>query len=88
MGKYKIEIKKSVYKEIAKLPSKDIKIILSKIESLSDNPRPVGVQKLSIQEKYRVRCGIYRILYKIEDDILVIIVVKVGHRRDVYKRIP
>lgn len=86
MGKYKIEIKKSAVKEIEHLPCKDIKTIVDKIASLADNPRPHGCQKLSGQEKYRIRCGKYRILYCIEDDILIVYVVKVGHRKDVYRQ--
>lgn len=85
MGKYRVEIKKSAVKEIEHLPRRDIKAVLEKIESLSDNPRPHDCKKLSTQEKYRVRCGNYRILYSIEDDILIVFVVKVGHRKNVYR---
>ena len=84
MVKYKIEIKRSAIKEIKKLPSKDLKKILAKISSLADNPRPKGCVKLSADEKYRIRIGIYRILYEIKDKLLVITVVKVAHRKDVY----
>lgn len=85
MGKYSIEIKKSAVKEIEHLPRKDAKAVVDKIASLADNPRPHGCQKLSGQEKYRIPCGNYRILYSIEDDILIVYVVKVGHRKDVYR---
>lgn len=85
MVRYKIEIKKSAAKEIEHLPRKDLESILEKISSLAKNPRPYNCKKLSGQEKYRVRCGDYRILYSIEDTILIVIVVKVGHRRDVYR---
>jgi mRNA interferase RelE/StbE len=85
MEKYRIEIKHSALKEIKKLPPQDLKKILAKIESLSDNPRPTDCKKLSAQEKYRIRYGVYRILYKIEDKILVVYVVKVGHRKEVYR---
>ena len=85
MGKYKIDIKKSAGKEIEHLPRRDIKAVLDKITSLTENPRPHDCKKLSGQERYRIRCGDYRILYSIEDDILVIYVVKVGHRKDVYR---
>lgn len=85
MGKYKVEIKKSAVKEIGHLSHKDMKVVLNKIESLSENPRPHDCKKLSGQEKYRVRCGNYRILYSIEDDILIVFVIKVGHRKDVYR---
>lgn len=85
MGRYRLEIKKSAVKEIERLPRKDMKAVLERIESLSDNPRPHDCKKLSAQEKYRVRCGNYRILYSIEDDILIVFVVKVWHRKDVYR---
>ena len=85
MAKYRIDIKKSAVKEISKLLKKDLKRILKEIESLANNPRPFGAIKLSGDEKYRLRAGNYRILYQIFDDKLVIIVVKVGHRKDVYK---
>ncbi len=85
MGKYKIEIKKSAVKEIKKLPGKDIKKILEKISSLADDPRPQNCIKLSADKKYRIRIGAYRILYEIKDKLLVVIVVKVAHRKDVYR---
>jgi mRNA interferase RelE/StbE len=85
MAKYKIEIKKSAVKEISNLPQKELLKILSKIESLADNPRPIGAIKLSGDDRYRLRVGIYRILYQIFDDRLIVIVVKVGHRKDIYK---
>ncbi len=84
MGKYKVEIKKSAVKEIEKLPKRDLQAVLEKIGSLSENPRQAGCKKLSSQEKYRVRCGDYRILYSIEDVVLIVYVVKIGHRKDVY----
>ena len=84
MAKYKIEIKRSAVKEIKKLPSKDVGKILAKISSLIENPRPKGCAKLSADEKYRIRVGDYRILYEVKDNLLVIFVVKVAHRKDVY----
>ena len=85
MAKYKIEIKRSAVKEIERLPRKEITVVLDKVRLLADNPRPSDCKKLSGQEKYRIRCGDYRILYLIEDDVLIICVVKVGHRKDVYR---
>ena len=85
MEKYKIEIKKSAVKEIENLPKRDMQAVLEKVHSLGENPRQEGCKKLSGQEKYRVRCGDYRIVYSIEDVILIVYVVKVGHRRDVYR---
>lgn len=85
MAKYRVEIKKSAVKEIERLPQNELKAVLGKIEALSENPRPFGCTKLSAQEKYRIRCGNYRIIYSIADNILTVYVVRVGHRKDVYK---
>lgn len=85
MAKYKLVIKKTVAKDLRPLPDRDVKLILRRILALADKPRPVGCEKLSGQPRYRIRQGKYRILYEIEDDRLVIVVVKVGHRRDVYR---
>ena len=85
MGKYKIEVKKSAVKELSKIPKKDLRKIVEKISSLADNPRPEGSKKLSREEKYRIRYGKYRVLYMIEDDLLFVYVVKVTHRKDVYR---
>jgi mRNA interferase RelE/StbE len=85
MGKYKIELKKSAAKEIAKLPKQALRAIMERITALTDNPRPIDCKKLSGEEKYRIRCGRYRILYLIEDEVLLIFVVKVAHRKDVYR---
>ena len=85
MAKYKLLIKPSAVKEIEAIPfKKHRQRILERIAKLADNPRPFGCEKLSGQDKYRVRQGRYRIVYAIEDDLLLIYVVKVGHRKDVY----
>lgn len=84
MGSYKIKLKKSASKEIEKLPKIVLKRVIEKIQSLGIEPRPSGCKKLSSDEKYRIRVGNYRILYTIEDDKLVIYVVKIGHRKDIY----
>ena len=86
MGNYKIAIKPSAVKELEMLPGKDLQKITRRILSLADNPRPLGSEKLSGQERYRLRQGNYRIIYSIEDDRLVVFVVKVGHRREVYRQ--
>lgn len=85
MGNYRIVIKKSAAKEIEKIQKQDRIRIVEKIRSLSSDPHPSGSKKLSRKEKYRIRQGNYRILYQVIDDALVINVVKVGHRRDIYK---
>lgn len=85
MAKYKITFKKSVAKDLRVIPKNDIQKILSKIDSLSENPRGEGCIKLSGNENYRVRQGLYRIIYEIKDGLLIVNVVKVAHRSHVYK---
>jgi mRNA interferase RelE/StbE len=85
MANYSIEIKKSATKEMAKLPKIHLQRIVEKIQALSTNPRPEGCKKLSADEKYRIRVGNYRILYSIEDNQLIVYVVKIGHRKEVYR---
>ena len=84
MAAYKIFFKKSVWKDFESIPKKELGMILKKIESLSENPRPAGSLKLTRQERYRLRHGRYRILYSIQDEELTIWVVKVAHRKKVY----
>lgn len=85
MEKYKITFKKSVVKDFKTFPKSDIKKILAKIDSLAENPRCEGAIKLSGHNLYRIRQGWYRIVYEIRDSELVVQVIKVGHRSDVYK---
>ncbi len=85
MAAYKIFFRKSVHKDLAAIPKKDLKKILQKIKSLGINPRPSGCEKLSGQEKYRLRQGSYRIIYSIQDYELAVWIVKVGHSREVYR---
>jgi mRNA interferase RelE/StbE len=85
MAEYKIFFKKSVEKDFKIIPKKNLKKILDRIETLSENPRPPGCEKLTGQQRYRLRQGRYRILYSIQDDELTVWVVKVGHRRDIYR---
>lgn len=85
MESYKVSIKKSAAKEIEAIQYQDRLRVIEKIRGLSEDPRPLGSQKLSGQEKYRVRKGNYRILYQIYEGELVVEVVKVGHRRAVYR---
>ena len=86
MGRYRVVFRKSVARDLRRIPNRDLRRILATIGSLSKEPRPSGVDKLSGQERYRVRQGIYRIIYEINDDEVVVVVVKVGHRKDVYRR--
>ena len=85
MEKYRITFKKSVAKDLRVIPKNDITKILSKIDTLAVNPRGEGCIKLSGLENYRVRQGLYRIVYEIKDDVLVVNVIKVAHRSQVYK---
>jgi mRNA interferase RelE/StbE len=85
MAVYKVFFRKSVWKDFETIPEKDLKRILKRIEMLGDDPRPPGCEKLTGQERYRLRQGKYRILYSIQDDELTVWVVKVGHRKDVYR---
>ena len=85
MARYSLEFKRSVAKDLEGVPKRDLERILERIDRLRDDPRPPGSVKLSGQECYRVRQGNYRIVYEIIDDRLVVVVVAVGHRRDVYR---
>ncbi len=85
MAKYKIYFKKSVEKDFRTITKKDLRKIIGRIEALSEDPRPPGHEKLTGRERYRVRQGLYRIIYSIQDKELTIWVVKVGHRKDVYR---
>ncbi len=85
MAAYNIFFKRSVEKDFESIPKKDLKRILDRIEMLAEDPRPSGSEKLTGQERYRVRQGQYRIVYSIQDEELTVWVVKVGHRKDVYR---
>jgi mRNA interferase RelE/StbE len=86
VARYRLLIKPSAVKEIEAIPLKrDRQRVLERISKLAEDPRPIGGEKISGQDKYRVRQGRYRILYAIEDQDLIVQVVKVGHRKDVYR---
>lgn len=88
MASYKVwtvTFKQSVAKDLRAIPNADVRRILDRINTLANNPRGDGCVKLAGQERYRVRQGVYRIVYEIHDDRLVVIVVKVGHRASVYE---
>ena len=86
MGRYRVVFRKSVARDLRRVPNRDLRKILASIDSLSENPRPVGVDNLSGKERYRVRQGDYRIIYEIRDEEVIVVVVQVGHRKDVYRR--
>ncbi|MGK0297994.1 MAG: mRNA interferase RelE/StbE [Gammaproteobacteria bacterium] len=86
MEKYKVSIKRSAVKEIEAIPQKkERQRIIRRIGDLTIEPRPPGSKKLSGQNKYRIRQGNYRIIYGIKDKELIVVVVKVGQRKDAYK---
>ena len=85
MAKYEIVLRKSVRKDLDRVPKRDDQRILADIADLANDPRPPHSRKLSGSEKYRLRCGVYRVLYEIQDAVLIVCIVKVGHRREVYR---
>ena len=85
MAAYKVYFKESVEKDFTAIPKKDLVKILRRIKALSVNPRPSGCEKLTGRQRYRVRQGRYRIVYSIEDEVLTVWIVRVGHRKDVYR---
>jgi len=82
---YKVFIKPSATKELEAVPKDDRRRIAQRIVGLSENPRPPGCEKLSGEDKYRVRQGDYRVIYLVDDESREVVVFKVGHRRDVYR---
>jgi mRNA interferase RelE/StbE len=85
MAAYSLFFKASVQKDFEGIPKKDLRKILSRIKSLAGEPRPNGCEKLTGQNRYRVRQGRYRIVYAVQDEECTVIVVKVGHRKAVYR---
>jgi len=85
VANYKLLIKPSAVKELEALPAKDRRRLVARLQRLSSHPRPPGSEKLSGHDLYRIRQGNYRVLYSVEDLALVVLVIKVGHRRDVYR---
>jgi mRNA interferase RelE/StbE len=86
MASYKLVFKRSVAKDFRPIPRKDAARLLRRIDALREEPRPVGCEKLSALERYRIRQGRYRVVYEITDECLIVTVVKVAHRRHVYRR--
>ena len=85
MASYKLDIKPSAAKELEALPEKDRQRIVTKIRSLKVEPRPPECEKLSGHDLYRVRQGNYRVLYTVQDTDLVVVIITIGHRREVYR---
>jgi mRNA interferase RelE/StbE len=87
--KYSVEFRPAVLKSLKRLPLKDLRRIKKKIDELAANlPNPAATKMKGNNPFHKLRSGDYRIIYEIHDDRLVILVVKVGHRKDVYKRLP
>ena len=85
MAEYKLLFKRSVARDLRPVPKKDLARILSRIRALAADPRPPGCEKLSGGERYRVRQGVYRIIYTVSDEEVCVVVVKVAHRREAYR---
>jgi mRNA interferase RelE/StbE len=85
MARYRIAFKRSVIKDLRQIPNQDVQRILKHIDDLADEPRGSGAEKLTGEEVFRVRQGNYRILYTVEDDVVTVTIVRVGHRRDAYR---
>ena len=83
---YKISIRPSATKDLDILPDKEVQNILHRIEQLKENQQPIGVQKLNNQEGYRVCSGNYRIIFEINDKLKIILIYRIKHRKDVYRK--
>ena len=84
---YKVEIERNAAKVLEKINDPDYRYIKASILNLAENPRPLGYRKLKGRDAYRIRVGIYRIIYEIIDDKLIVNVITIGNRKDIYKRI-
>ena len=85
MARYELRVRPSVAKDLRGIPNADVKRILARMEDLRDDPRGAGCEKLSSTELYRARQGSCRIVYEIHDERVVVEVIRVGHRSDVYR---
>jgi mRNA interferase RelE/StbE len=85
VASYSVLIKRSAAKELEAIPKKDRERLVAKIQKLADDPRPPGSEKLAGDDKYRIRHGVYRVLYEIDDTAIVVVVVRVAHRREAYR---
>jgi mRNA interferase RelE/StbE len=85
MAAYKIYFRESVEKDLKKISKKDVEKILQRIKSLATEPRPPSCEKLTDQERYRIRQGRYRIVYSIQDEEHTVFIVKLAHRKDIYR---
>ncbi len=83
---YSVVIKKSAERELRALPKEDLRRVVDRIRALAEDPRPHGNEKLTEQERYRIRQGDYRIGYAIDDEARIVEIVKIRHRREVYRK--
>jgi len=85
-GSYNLITKKSAERELRATPKQDMRRIVARIQGLAQDPHPSGCEKLSERERYRVRQGDYRIIYAVDDESRTVEIVKIGHRREVYRK--
>jgi mRNA interferase RelE/StbE len=85
MARFEVRIKRSVAKELLRLPKADNRRIVGQIQALASDPRPKGCERLAGRESYRIRQGNYRVIYTIDDDRVIVEILRVGHRREVYR---
>jgi len=85
MARYELRVRPSVAKDLRGMPKADVRRILTRMEALREDPRAPGCEKLSGADLYRVRQGAYRIVYEIHDEWIVVEVIRVGHRSEVYR---
>ena len=86
--KYRLEIVRSVKKDLRKISKENLPEIIKKIRQLESNPRPTGAIRIKgthSENIFRIRHANYRIVYEIKEDVLIVLVIKVGHRKDVYR---
>lgn len=86
MASFRIVIATSVWKDFKNIPKLDAARILKRIEGLADNPRPPDSKKLSGDDAMRIRIGVYRVIYEISKDTLIVLILRVGHRKDIYRK--
>jgi mRNA interferase RelE/StbE len=82
VGNYEVSVRKSAVKELEALPARELPKVVAKIRGLAEGPRPLGSEKLTSEEKFRIRQGTYRILHEIDDTRSTVTIVKIAHRRE------
>ena len=82
---YKVELRRRVQDKLDSLPESDREMVIGALLNLEEDPRPRGVEKIRGKELWRVRKGDYRVVYDVDDDAKIVTVVRIGHRKDVYR---